>query len=239
MGAMKNRAMEAEAAADYEVRVLPKAWEIEERADKPPVLRGYAAVFNKTIELFRGYFERVAPGAFTRTLEEGADVRALVDHDPSKILGRSTADPPTLILAEDKKGLRVEIAPPDTQVGRDIVESVRRGDVDQMSFGFRVVKEEMEDKDGITTRTLTDVELYDVSAVTYPAYPQTSIAVRSFDEWRSKHPKASRPPPPPKEPDNEPDAIDYSDVEQQINKVRCRPGYEPATPAEDDTTEAE
>jgi HK97 family phage prohead protease len=152
--------------------------------DKPTKLTGYAALFNRETELFPGLREKIAPGAFARTLAEKADVRALVDHDPSKILGRTKAG--TLKLLQNSKGLRVEIKPGDTQAGRDILESIDRGDVDQMSFGFRMVKESWEDhKDGTATRTLEDVDLFDVSAVTFPAYADTTIAARSL-EMRKK-----------------------------------------------------
>jgi HK97 family phage prohead protease len=148
--------------------------------DRPTKLTGYAALFNKETELFPGLREKIAPGAFARTLAEKADVRALVDHDPSKILGRTKAG--TLKLLQNSKGLRVEIKPGDTQAGRDILESIDRGDVDQMSFGFRMVKESWEDhQDGTTTRTLEDVDLFDVSAVTFPAYADTTIAARSLE----------------------------------------------------------
>jgi len=155
--------------------------EVREDGEKQPSkLVGYAALFDKPTELFPGLTERVAPGAFTRTLEEGADVRALVDHDPSKIIGRTKSG--TLALQENRKGLKVAIDAADTQAGRDILESVARGDVDQMSFGFRVVKESWEDlKDGSSVRTLEDVDLFDVSAVTFPAYPDTKIAARSLE----------------------------------------------------------
>jgi HK97 family phage prohead protease len=150
-----------------------------------PKLQGYAALFNKPTEIMPGFFERIAPGAFARALKEKQDVRALVDHENSKVLGRTTAG--TLDLSENRKGLKTLISPPDTQVGRDIVISVERGDVDQMSFAFRAVKETWEDhKDGSSTRTLEDVDLFDVSIVTFAAYPDTTIAVRAYEERKAK-----------------------------------------------------
>ena len=145
-----------------------------------PVIEGYAAVFDKLSEPMMGMREIIRPGAFTRTLKEDADVRALVDHDPSKILGRVKSG--TLTLTEDKMGLRVKINPPDTQAGRDIVESIRRGDVDQMSFAFvtREDKWESDEEGNAVTRELLDVDLFDVSPVTFPAYPDTTVAVRSM-----------------------------------------------------------
>jgi HK97 family phage prohead protease len=157
----------------------------------PSKLVGYAALFNKATELFPGLREKIAPGAFTRTLAENADVRALVDHDPSKIIGRTKSG--TLTLTENRKGLKVSIDAADTTAGQDILKSVARGDVDQMSFGFRMVKESWEDhKDGTATRTLEDVDLFDVSAVTFPAYTDTTIAARSL-ELRKKGATDPRP----------------------------------------------
>jgi HK97 family phage prohead protease len=160
--------------------------------DQPTKLTGYAALFNKPTELFPGLREKIAPGAFSRTLAEKADVRALVDHDPSKIIGRTKSK--TLRLDENSKGLKVEIKPADTQAGRDILKSVERGDVDQMSFGFRTVKDEWEDhKDGTATRTLVDVDLFDVSPVTFPAYADTTIAARSLELRRQGGAKSQAP----------------------------------------------
>jgi len=96
-------------------------------------------------------------------------------------LGRSKAG--TLALAEDGTGLRVEITPPNTQVGRDALESIQRGDVDQMSFGFTVPpggEDWREEEDGMIVRALSRVKLWEVSPVTFPAYPQTEVGVRSF-----------------------------------------------------------
>jgi len=147
------------------------------------VLEGYAAVFNTLSKDLGGFKEIIADKAFSRTLKAGADVRALVDHDPSKILGRSKAG--TLTLREDDHGLKVSIKPPDTTVGRDIVESTRRGDVDQMSFAFSVVSDTWETIDGEEVRTITDVDLHDVSIVTYPAYTDTAVAVRSLGHYKT------------------------------------------------------
>ena len=149
-----------------------------------PTLTGYAALFNRETELFPGFRERIAPGAFARSLKENADVRALVDHDSSRILGRTKAG--TLDLTENRKGLKVVITPPETQVGQDVVTNIRAGNLDQMSFGFRAKKDSFEQsKDGLTvTRTLKDVDLIDVSIVTFPAYSDTSVAVRSMETWK-------------------------------------------------------
>ena len=141
------------------------------------VLVGMAAVFDSPFEGF-GFTEIIAPGAFTRALKEKQDVRALVNHDPSLILGRTKAD--TLTLAETKEGLHAEIRVADTQTGRDTTESVRRGDLDGMSFGFSVVEEIWRTVDEVEIRRITDVDLFDVSVVTFPAFEETSVGLRSY-----------------------------------------------------------
>lgn len=143
-------------------------------SDTEPVIAGYAAVFNSlSVELW-GFRERIAPGAFANSLED--DVRALWNHDTAIVLGRTKAQ--TLSLAEDNTGLKIEIRPPASAAS--YVESIQRGDVDQMSFAFRILEETWdEDAEGVLIRTLLKVKLYEVSPVTFPAYPATSVGVRS------------------------------------------------------------
>ena len=151
--------------------------------DKPSQIIGYPAVFNRLSEDM-GFRERILPGAFTQTLADGADVRALVNHDPSKIIGRSKSG--TLILEQNKRGLKATIDPADTSAGRDIVESIRRGDVDGMSFAFKTIEDRWHTEDEEDVRELVQVELFDVSPVSFPAYPDTSVGLRSLDDWRVK-----------------------------------------------------
>lgn len=143
-------------------------------------LVGYAAVFNSLSEELWGFREKINPGAFQRSINEGADVRALWNHDPNYVLGRTSAK--TLSLMEDSKGLKIEIKPPDTGFSRDLMVSIERGDISQMSFGFRVVKDQWEEKEDENIRTLLDVDLFDVAPVTFPAYKGTSIQSRSLAE---------------------------------------------------------
>jgi HK97 family phage prohead protease len=143
-------------------------------------IEGHAAVFDQLSEDLGGFREKIAPGAFTEAIETD-DVRALFNHDPSRVLGRLKAG--TLELEEDKTGLRSTIYPPDSAA--DVVESIKRGDVDQMSFGFVTVDESWEKKDGENIRTLEKVRLFDVSPVTYPAYPDTAVAVRSLEQFEA------------------------------------------------------
>jgi HK97 family phage prohead protease len=154
----------------------------------PGKLSGYAAVFDQLSDDLGGFRERIAAGAFAKSIADGADVRALIDHDPSKILGRSKAG--TLRLAETSIGLAVEIDLPDTGMARDLSTMIDRGDVSQMSFGFYTRNDQWTKIDGEWVRTLLDAELFDVSVVTFPAYPQTEVALRGLTVARD----ADRPP---------------------------------------------
>lgn len=144
-----------------------------------PKISGHAAVFDQ-LSLDLGFFrERIAPGAFSDTLN--ADVRALFNHDPNFVLGRTEND--TLKLSEDSIGLKMEITPPDTSWAHDLITSIERRDIDQASFGFRVLKQSWEEdieKDELI-RTLEKVELFDVSVVTFPAFPQTDVQIRAIE----------------------------------------------------------
>jgi HK97 family phage prohead protease len=159
-----------------------RAFEVEElrmvEGDEPEIM-GYAAVFNAASEDLGGFTEKIQRGAFTKSLL-GDDIRALFNHDPNYVLGRNRSG--TLNLEEDEQGLRIRVKVPNTQWARDLVESIRRGDISQMSFAFRTIKDEWEKVENKTIRTLKEVKLFDVSPVTYPAYPQTSAAVRSAYE---------------------------------------------------------
>ncbi len=150
-----------------------------------PQIIGYASVFNSRSVDLGGFVEVVHRDAFNETLARESDIRALVDHDSSKIIGRESNG--TLNLTTDNHGLRVTITPPETSVGLDVVELLKRGDLDAASFGFVVNHDSWAtDQDGIDVRTLHDVELREVSIVAFPAYPDTSMAVRSLDEYRNK-----------------------------------------------------
>ncbi len=143
-------------------------------------LIGYAALPNKRSENLGGFVEEIAPGAFAKVLND--DVRALWNHDPNFVFGRTTAD--TLKITEDGFGLRTEALPPDVQWANDFIVSIERGDVTQMSFAFEVEEDEWSElEDGLWLRRIILVRrLYDVSYVTFPAYPQTSVTVRDYVE---------------------------------------------------------
>jgi HK97 family phage prohead protease len=152
--------------------------ELRQEPGEPLKIRGYAAVFNQLSEPLFGFRERILPGAFKNSIN--GDVRALVGHDPKRIIGRTKSG--TLRLWENDHGLRVEIDPANTQDGRDTVESIRRGDLDQMSFGFQVEQngQRWNREQGESIRELVDVDLFDVSVVAFPAYTQTEVSVRSM-----------------------------------------------------------
>ena len=145
--------------------------------DEEKKLIGYAAVFNSLSQDLWGFREQITPGAFEKTIKK-EDVRALWNHDPNFVLGRTKSK--TLILEEDDRGLKVEITPPDTQWANDLMASIARKDVSQMSFGFNVITDSWEIKNGVNMRTLEEVRLIDVSPVTFPAYTATKIQARSL-----------------------------------------------------------
>lgn len=157
--------------------------EIRAEDGKPTKIVGYAAVFSSLSEELYGFREMVMPGAFDRALKEKHDVRALVNHDENQILGRTKAG--TLKLSVDKRGLKAEIEPPDTQAARDAVTSVKRGDLDGMSFAFRTLTDAWRTQDGEQIRELLDLELVDVSVVAFPAYPATTVSARALEQAKA------------------------------------------------------
>jgi HK97 family phage prohead protease len=162
------------------------ATELRASAGQTPRLAGHAAVFNQLSDDLGGYREKILPGAFAETIKDG-DVRALWNHDANFVLARTKSG--TLKLKEDNTGLAIDAELPDTQFARDLIKTIERGDVDQMSFGFRVLPDgqNWRMEDGGLVRELRKVELFDVSPVTYPAYPQTDVGVRALaEEMRGK-----------------------------------------------------
>lgn len=165
---------------DAERRGLADIVSVRTKASKPMVV-GYAARYNAETVILGLWRERIAPGAFESALHGDDDVRALFNHDPNKLLGRTSSG--TLRLSDDDKGLRYEVDLPETQDARDVHELIKRGDVTGSSFGFRIVENEWDDtptkKGKLPLVTIRKVELFDVSPVTFPAYPQTSVSARA------------------------------------------------------------
>lgn len=161
--------------------------EVRALEDGAPLISGYAVVFNSLSEVMvdargRKFRERIAPTTFDRVLAGAPDVRALWNHNADLPLGRTRNN--TLRVAKDGQGLRIELQPPATSWGQDAVTSIRRGDVSGMSFAFAVNGQagdvwEKGGADGIALRTIVDADLYEVSPVTFPAYPATQVMVRS------------------------------------------------------------
>ncbi len=145
-----------------------------------PKLTGYAAVFNSLSEDLYGFKEKIAPGAFADTIQKD-DIRALWNHDKNYVLGRTKSG--TLRLEEDERGLKIEIDPPDTTWANDLMASIDRKDVNQMSFGFHAIRDTWDDQDKkMPVRTLEEVKLIDISPVTFPAYKSTQIQTRELLE---------------------------------------------------------
>ena len=145
-------------------------------------INGYAIVFDMLSQDLGGFKTVIAPEAVDRTLQASADIRALVDHDSSKILGRTSAG--TLRYSKDARGLNVSIDVPDTTFGNDLLVSVRRRDVSGMSFGTYVRKDEWNVKGDVPIRTIRDMDFFEVSIVTFPAFPDTTAALASLYEYQ-------------------------------------------------------
>ena len=161
-----------------QVRSVPSKFETRSD-DDGMYIEGYFAVFNSNYEVYPGCTESVAPEAFRNAL--GGDIKALCDHDTRLVLGRNKAG--TLELREDAHGLwgRITINPNDSDAV-NLYERVKRGDVDQCSFGFEIIREESDFRDdGSVHFTIREVNLYEVSVVTFPAYTETSVSARKQD----------------------------------------------------------
>lgn len=159
--------------------------ELKTRAEgENMTIEGYFVVFNSQTELWQGAYEEIAPQALDNTLSN--DIRALINHDTTLVLGRNKAG--TLDLKVDSRGLwgSIKINPNDTDAV-NLYERVKRGDVDQCSFGFNVTSEETDwREDGTVKWTITGVDLHEVSVCTFPAYEDTGVAARSKEVEQHK-----------------------------------------------------
>lgn len=161
---------------------------LETRAEQEGemLIEGYFAVFNKETELWKGAFEEISPGAFDGTM--GNDIRGLINHDTSLVLGRNKSG--TLQLKIDSHGLwgSIRINPNDSDAV-NLYERVKRGDVDQCSFGFNILKEETDFRDDGTVKwTIKEIDLHEVSVCTFPAYEDTGVQARhnELEQYRAK-----------------------------------------------------
>ena len=156
-------------------------------------IAGLAAVYydgtpETEFQLWEGAVERIMPGTFARALGGEDEVVALYNHDPNLVLGATKSG--TLRLSDSPEGLRYEIDTPDTQVGRDLVETLRRGDVNGSSFSFALLDVHWIVEDGVDVRVISGVRLSDVGPVTFPAYEATESQLReardSYEAWRKR-----------------------------------------------------
>lgn len=158
----------------YQARSSKSKFETRE-ADGEMYISGYFAVFNSEYEIWPGAVESVAETAFDGALSD--DIRCLIDHETRLVLGRNKAG--TLTLKTDARGLWGEVRiNPNDQDAVNLYERVKRGDVDQCSFGFDILDEEFEDRGDTAKWTIKKVKLYEVSVVTFPAYEETSVSAR-------------------------------------------------------------
>lgn len=159
-----------------QLRTVGTEFVTREDGDSPRI-SGYFAVFNSNYEIAPGMSESIAPGAFSRTLSN--DIRALVNHDATLVLGRTKAG--TLKLTEDARGLWGDVAiNPNDRSAMDLYERVKRGDVDQCSLGFNILSENVDVReDGSIHWTITELDLHEVSACTFAAYEATNISARA------------------------------------------------------------
>ncbi len=167
-----------------ERRVLPVE-DVELRIEDSgkPKITGYAAKYGKWSQDLGGFTERIKKGAFDEAMEN-SDIRALKNHDPNLLLGRNTSG--TLRLSSNSVGLRFECDIPNTTTGTDTAEEIRNGSLTGCSFSFNVEADDWKyNEDGTVQRTITKIgEMYDVGPVTYPAYPDTTVAARSLEQFR-------------------------------------------------------
>lgn len=144
---------------------------------------GYAVLFNNETDIGGYWREKFAPGAFTQSLSE-RDVVALLGHMRDRPVGRMSRG--TLVLAEDAKGLAFTNDLPDTSDGRDLAVQIERGDIEGMSFGFRTLKEEWDETVEPPLRTVIQAEIYEITYTAFPAYPDTSVGMRSLEHARQE-----------------------------------------------------
>jgi HK97 family phage prohead protease len=169
---------------DMNNNIEKRAATIEAVQAESRMVTGYAAVFDSDSEDLGGFIEQIERGAFKEAIQT-SDVRALFNHDNNFILARTASG--TLRLYEDERGLKYEFEAPRTSMGNDLLEMIKRGDISQSSFGFTVDDDEWSNKGGIAFRKIKKVKrLYDVSPVTFPAYPEASVAVRKLEQLKQE-----------------------------------------------------
>ena len=166
-----------------EVRAGKIQFRVIEKDDRK-ILTGTPIVYNKNSEDM-GFIESIKPGASTEALKR-SDPRLLYGHNSDTLLPLARKSAGTLKIVEDKSGVHIEADPPDTQFARDMITSIERGDIQDMSFGFTIKDDKWETKDGRDHRTITEFdEIFDFSFVAFPAYPDTTVAMRSLEQYKA------------------------------------------------------
>lgn len=167
-----------------EKRCINAAVELREN-DKQRVLVGTPIIYNSPSELIYGYFqERIKPGAFDKCLAKQPDIMCLRDHKAEWILGRVSSK--TLRIIPSDNGISIECDMPNTTYALDLAESIRRGDLKGMSFGFDVITDEWYMKDKVRTRDVLEADLFEVTFTTIPAYPDTEVGLRDVDAFKAE-----------------------------------------------------
>lgn len=167
---------------DVERRTMAAEWRID--GDEAPKISGYGAVFNSESQDLGGFREKIAPGAFARSIKDNPEIVSLFNHESSMLLGRTGNG--TLKVEEDKRGLYITVNPPEHRM--DVVNSIKRGDVPGMSFQFVVERDSWTGLDTKTPmRTLEEVRLMEVGPVVFPAYKDTVVSARALDAIGGNH----------------------------------------------------
>lgn len=169
-----------------ELRTYPIELRISEENGKERIT-GFGAVYNSRSEDLGGFTEIIVPGCFKRSLKENKDIKSYINHDPNKILGRTSAG--TLNIKDDEKGIYYEADPPNTSYANDLKESMKRGDIKHSSFSFITVKDRWENESGKQVRYLEDADIFELGPVTDPAYlgSSSSVKYRSADKVYEEH----------------------------------------------------
>ncbi|MEB5927295.1 HK97 family phage prohead protease [Enterococcus faecalis] len=177
---------------ENQTRSMATNFSTREETSGKKIIEGYFAVFNQETELWPGAFEEISPEAFNGSLSN--DIRALTNHETTLVLGRNKSG--TLKLSVDSRGLwgQITINENDSDA-LNLYERVKRGDVDQCSFGFNILNEETDwREDGTVKWLLKDIDLHEVSVVTFPAYEDTGVQARhtQLEQYREKQTKQWR-----------------------------------------------
>ncbi|MBA5273706.1 HK97 family phage prohead protease [Enterococcus hirae] len=177
---------------ENQTRSMATNFSTREETTGEKIIEGYFAVFNQETELWPGAFEEISPEAFNGSLSN--DIRALTNHETTLVLGRNKSG--TLKLSVDSRGLwgQITINENDSDA-LNLYERVKRGDVDQCSFGFNILNEETDwREDGTVKWLLKEIDLHEVSVVTFPAYEDTGVQTRhnQLEQYREKQMKQWR-----------------------------------------------